>query len=124
MGDFNGDGKPDLAVANLDSDTVTILLGNGDGTFKAAASPETGIGSHLYCCGGLQWGRQADLAVANYLDFTVTILLGNGDGTFTVTASKATGVNPSLLRWGTSMGTARQTWLWRILATLVPLKAH
>src|SRR3989442_12860657 len=36
VGDFNGDGKPDLAVANAGSDTVSVLLGNGDGTFQAA----------------------------------------------------------------------------------------
>ena len=34
MGDFNGDGKADLAVANYESTTVSILLGNGDGTFQ------------------------------------------------------------------------------------------
>jgi len=42
VGDFNGDGIPDLAVVNSTSQTVTVLLGNGDGTFKAAASPVTG----------------------------------------------------------------------------------
>ena len=41
--DFNGDGKLDLAVANSGSNNVTILLGNGDGTFTAAASPATGM---------------------------------------------------------------------------------
>jgi FG-GAP-like repeat len=41
-GDFNGDGKLDLAVTNASSNTVSILLGNGDGTFSAAAaSPAT-----------------------------------------------------------------------------------
>ena len=36
VGDFNGDGRRDLATANLDTDTVSILLGQGDGTFQAA----------------------------------------------------------------------------------------
>ncbi|MBM4283471.1 MAG: VCBS repeat-containing protein, partial [Deltaproteobacteria bacterium] len=33
-GDFNGDGKVDLAVANINADTVSVLLGNGNGTFQ------------------------------------------------------------------------------------------
>ena len=49
VGDFNGDGIPDLAIANGPIDnifdcTVTILLGNGDGTFTAAASPQVSGG--------------------------------------------------------------------------------
>ena len=42
VGDFNGDGIPDLAVGNLQEDGVTILLGNGDGTFTVAPSVEPG----------------------------------------------------------------------------------
>src|SRR5437588_9731442 len=38
VGDFNGDGKPDLAVANNGSNNVSVLLGNGDGTFQAATN--------------------------------------------------------------------------------------
>jgi hypothetical protein len=38
VGDFNGDGLPDLAVANEGSGTVSVLLGNGDGSFQAARS--------------------------------------------------------------------------------------
>ena len=50
-GDFNGDGKLDLAVTRWFSNTVTILLGNGDGTFTAATtSPATGAGPIHRCC--------------------------------------------------------------------------
>ena len=38
VGDFNGDGKADLAVANYDSNSVSVLLGNGNGTFQAAVN--------------------------------------------------------------------------------------
>ena len=38
MGDFNGDGKQDLAVANFNSNNVSILLGNGAGNFSAATN--------------------------------------------------------------------------------------
>ncbi|AEI89522.1 FG-GAP-like repeat-containing protein [Candidatus Midichloria mitochondrii] len=36
MGDFNGDGKRDLANTNYNSNSVSVLIGNGDGTFKPA----------------------------------------------------------------------------------------
>ena len=60
-GDFNGDGIPDLAITNEYSNTVTILLGKGDGTFTATAvSPPTGSDPHLVHRGrGLQRGWQA-----------------------------------------------------------------
>jgi hypothetical protein len=43
VGDFNGDGKPDLAVANSVSNDVSVLLGNGDGSFQAARNFSAGI---------------------------------------------------------------------------------
>ena len=45
VGDFNGDGKLDLAVANYGSSNVSILLGNGDGTFKAAVNYGCRVGA-------------------------------------------------------------------------------
>lgn len=42
VGDFNGDGKPDMVVANFASNTVSVLIGNGDGTFQAAVNYSTG----------------------------------------------------------------------------------
>src|SRR6202162_295764 len=42
VGDFNGDGKPDVAVANSGSTFVSILLGNGNGTFQAALMADAG----------------------------------------------------------------------------------
>ena len=42
VGDFNGDGTPDVAVANEGSNTVSVLLGNGDGTFQPALNFDTG----------------------------------------------------------------------------------
>ena len=42
LGDVNGDGKPDLVVANYNSNTVSVLLGNGNGTFQAQQTFATG----------------------------------------------------------------------------------
>jgi hypothetical protein len=88
VGDFNGDGKLDLAVSNLNGANVTILLGNGDGTFTpAAASPATGVWPCSVAAGDFNGDGKLDLAVANQNSGNVTILLGNGDGTFTPAAA-------------------------------------
>jgi len=105
-GDFNGDGIPDLAMANNDSlgpapsyGTITVLLGIGDGTFAAAPSPHTGVGPISLAVGDFNQDGNQDLAVVN--GWTLTILLGNGDGTFkAAAATPSTGSNPSALAVG------------------------
>jgi len=93
-GDFNGDGIPDLAVANASSG-LTILLGNGDGTFVAAASPVSSATPVSIAVGDFNGDGIPDLATANSGSNNVTVLLGKGDGTFTPTsASPATGSTP------------------------------
>src|SRR5437879_3230526 len=91
VGDFNGDGKPDLAVSNVDSSTVSVLLGNGDGTFQAAQNFPVGANPWYFAVGDFNGDGKLDLAVADYgcptlcnvsPSNTVTVWLGNGDGTF------------------------------------------
>ena len=65
MGDFNGDGKPDLAVANSGSNNVSVLLGNGDGTFQAAVNYAAGNAPNSVAVGDFNGDGKADLAVAN-----------------------------------------------------------
>jgi hypothetical protein len=84
--DFNGDGKLDLAVTDTGSNTVMILLGNGDGTFGAPVTIPVGNQPVPIVAGDFNNDGKLDLAVANYGDGTVTLLLGNGDGTFTQAA--------------------------------------
>jgi Bacterial Ig-like domain (group 3)/FG-GAP-like repeat len=88
VADVNGDGKPDLLVANTGpggtvSGTVSVLLGNGDGTFQAAVSYGSG-GSFTYslAVGDVNGDGKPDLVVANAHSNTVGVLLGHGDGTF------------------------------------------
>jgi hypothetical protein len=97
--DFNSDGKVDLAITSPDvnspaSYVVTILLGNGDGTFAAGQTYATGAFDISIAGGDFKGNGIFDLAIANYADNTVTILLGNGDGTFTPAATAATGAGP------------------------------
>jgi len=93
VGDFNGDGIPDLAVIDSDNSVVDILLGNGDGTFTAetANPPISGTPSHL-ATGDFNGDGNTDLAVAENAG-TVAILLGNGDGTFAASGSVNSGTS-------------------------------
>jgi hypothetical protein len=82
-GDFNADGKLDVAVANEGSNSVSILLGNGDGTFAAqSAQPTTGTEPIWIAPADLTTNAKLDLAIANQNSDSVTLLSGNADGTF------------------------------------------
>jgi hypothetical protein len=81
-GDFNRDGKLDLVVANRLSNTVSVLLGNGDGTFQTAVNYGTGTGPEALAVADFNADGKLDIAVTNTSSNTVSILLGNGDGTF------------------------------------------
>ncbi len=82
-GDWNGDGKPDLAVGSLFSTTITILLGNGDGTYTSVLGPTVPTDSYELTAGDFNSDGKTDLAVVSTQQNTAVILLSNGDGTFT-----------------------------------------
>lgn len=88
VGDFNGDGKSDLAVSNFNDSSLIILLGNDDGTFKAAPNSPLTVGRAplSVAVGDFTGDGISDVAVANVVDNTVSILLGKGDGTFSPAA--------------------------------------
>jgi phospholipase C len=80
--DFDGNGRLDLAVVNSGSNTLTILLGTGSGTFTQASSPITGSTPVAVASGDFNQDGKLDLVVANSGDNTVSVLLGNRDGSF------------------------------------------
>jgi uncharacterized protein (TIGR03437 family) len=84
-GDFNGDGKPDLAIVNNVSNNVTVVLGDGSGGFTASPGSPFAVGTNptFVAVGDFNGDGIQDLAVANFGDNTVTVLLGNGLGRFT-----------------------------------------
>jgi hypothetical protein len=82
VADFDGDGMLDLATANSTDNSVSVLLGNGDGTFQAKMDFPTGTNPRGIVAGLFNADANLDLAVANDMDSSISILLGNGDGTF------------------------------------------
>ena len=82
IADFNGDGRPDLAVANPTSNTISVLPGNGDGTFQPAVTVGAGTGPSSVVAGDFNGDARPDMAAANTGSNNVSLLLGNGDGTF------------------------------------------
>ena len=102
VGDFNGDGIPDLAIADGIQGAVSILLGNGDGTFTEASGSPISVGNILYSIvtADFNGDGHADLAVADWYDGQVHMLNGNGDGTFTVGQSRSVGNGPYAMAVG------------------------
>src|SRR5215212_4057864 len=99
--DFNGDSERDLAVANILSDNVSVVLGNGDGTFGLPQNFGAGDAPRDILSVDFDGDGFLDLAVTNS-DFgnrtnTVSVLLGNGDGTFGAPQSFEVGLWPKQL---------------------------
>jgi hypothetical protein len=104
IGDFNGDGKPDLAVANQGAGSgadgsVSVLLGRGDGTFAAPVNYLTSGSSQGIALADLNGDRKLDIATGvNFGPFLssgggASVLLGHGDGTFATATTTAAGEN-------------------------------
>jgi autotransporter-associated beta strand protein len=94
-GDFNGDGTQDLVV-NSGSDSLSLLLGNGDGTFRSAPPISLSFNPLALAAGHFHDPNILDLAVAG-ADSHVYVLLGNGDGTFQAPVSYTAGVGPTAI---------------------------
>src|SRR5580704_2975207 len=103
-GDFNGDGKLDLGVVNVNDSTVSILLGNGDGTFQPQVTFATGSGPGALAVGDFNGDGKLDLAVPfagqGNNDGGVSVLLGNGDGTFQTRVDYGTSTEPYAILTG------------------------
>lgn len=87
-------GFTDLVAANHANNTLSVFLGNGDGTFKPPATITTGPAPSSIAAADFNADGKIDLAVTNENDNTVSIFLGNGDGTFQNRVDYPTGNSP------------------------------
>ena len=94
VADLNGDGKPDIVTANSFSDTVSMLLGNGDGTFQTQQRFAVGDSPNAVAVADLNGDGKLDVVTANGSD-DVSVLLGNGDGSFQAQQRFAAGDGPN-----------------------------
>jgi len=106
VGDFNGDGLEDLAVANNGSNNVSVRLGNGDGTFQGAVNFGAGLRPRSVAVGDFNGDAVPDLAVANQNSDNVSVLLGNGDGSFQAARAFGAGSGPVSVAVGEFNGDA------------------
>jgi FG-GAP-like repeat/Subtilase family/Protein of unknown function (DUF1573) len=96
-GDFNRDGKMDLAVINGSIDTIGILMGNGDGTFQPQVQYPVGMDPLTVRVLNTNGDGRFDLVVTNSTSNTVSLLEGRGDGTFGPSQQLVTGNSPKSL---------------------------
>jgi len=100
LGDFDGDGATDVAVANGSSQGVSVLLGAGDGTLGSAQVFGTGTTPLNIAVGRLNGDSRLDIVTTNQLSGDVSVLLGNGDGGFAAEQRFSVGDTPA----GVSIG--------------------
>jgi hypothetical protein len=92
--DFNHDGKSDLVITDENPNEVSVLLGQGNGTFAPAVAYGVGSNPVAIGIGDLDGDGNLDLLVVNASGFNVSVLLGRGDGTFLTDPTVGVGAGP------------------------------
>ena len=95
VGDFNGDGKPDLALTGAGTGAgILIMRGNGDGTFQPPVTYASGYTYYSIAVGDFNADGRLDVAAADYAGNSVSVLLGSGNGTLQAPTNFAVGAGP------------------------------
>ena len=90
----------DLATANYNDNTASVLLGNGDGTFQAKQAFGTGGQPYSVAVGDFNGDGRSDLVSEDWSGNTTSVLLSNGNGTFSARNSHSPRVAPYVCRCG------------------------
>lgn len=106
-GDLNGDGIPDLVITKAGSNSVTVLLGNGDGGFAAGATYNAGTQPGHVQLADLNGDGRLDAAVTDAATGNVDVLFGNGDGTLSAPTANVAIANPVGLAVGNFYGSGK-----------------
>ena len=80
--DLNGDGRADVVATNDSDNKVSVMIRNGDGTFKPQVTYPTGASPQAVVITDINGDGKLDIITANYSGNSVSVLLGNGNGTF------------------------------------------
>ena len=100
VGDVNSDGKLDAITSNISTNTVSVLLGNGDGSFLPPVMFGTGVLPYSVSVGDVNNDGKLDLFTSNYTSNNVSVLLGNGNGSFQTASSINTANFPYAITQG------------------------
>ena len=95
--DLDADGDIDIAVANRDDASVTVLFNNGEGSFNARITRDVETGPTALLAAHLDPDEHADLVVANSTSGTVSVLFGNRTGGFEIRQDFVVGIDPAAL---------------------------
>ncbi len=110
VGDFNNDGKQDLAIVNGSSATVSIRLGDGAGNFSGTTTVSTGTSPNNVAVGDFNGDGNQDLAVANTIN-SVSIRFGDGAGNFSGTTNISISGTPKSIAVGDFNGDGKLDFL-------------
>ncbi len=108
-GDFNGDGKPDIATMDLLSNNISIFFGDGNGKFSFGPKINLGVAPYDFAAVDFNGDGKLDLGITNLSSKSFSVLLGDGKGSFSPATNFDLGLPFNSLYWGDLNGMARLT---------------